>query len=83
LAYICQSWRQAALSYPLFWNSVDISSFSKSRHLLSKLENQLVRSSNVSLDVFWGSGSSSKGPLDTHLLASFWSLAYLMLLGLG
>ncbi|KAJ7206765.1 hypothetical protein GGX14DRAFT_698330 [Mycena pura] len=68
LGFICRSWRQYALSYPLLWSSVTVSCYpcseSKLQWLLSKLRTQLSRATNASLDIYW---SCSDDP-DSRLL---------------
>ncbi|KAJ7194533.1 hypothetical protein GGX14DRAFT_546033, partial [Mycena pura] len=54
LGFICRSWRQCALSYPLLWSSVTVypcSSESKIQQLLAQLQTQLSRATNASLDI--------------------------------
>ncbi|KAJ7194531.1 hypothetical protein GGX14DRAFT_475987, partial [Mycena pura] len=56
LGFICRSWRQYALSYPLLWSSVTVypcSSESKIQQLLAQLQTQLSRATNASLDIHW------------------------------
>ncbi|KAJ7090177.1 hypothetical protein C8R44DRAFT_438972 [Mycena epipterygia] len=54
LGHICRSWRQSALSYPLFWRSIDISSAHSSP--IAMIETQLLRSGNARLDLRWRGG---------------------------
>ncbi|KAJ6563925.1 hypothetical protein B0H19DRAFT_1140008 [Mycena capillaripes] len=58
LGFICRPWRQYALSYPLLWSSLTISTHrewiaSRMTRLLSKLEAQLARSATAPLDISW------------------------------
>ncbi|KAJ7271017.1 hypothetical protein C8J57DRAFT_1320454 [Mycena rebaudengoi] len=71
LGFICRSWRHYALSYPLLWSSVTVSCYpcwyeSETQRLLSKLQTQLSRAANASLDIHW-SGVTHNGP-DSCLL---------------
>ncbi|KAJ7021441.1 hypothetical protein C8F04DRAFT_1241335 [Mycena alexandri] len=68
--FICRSWRHYALSYPLLWSSVTVSCYpswyeSETQRLLSKLQTQLFRAANASLDIHcWYGGNDP----DSHLL---------------
>ncbi|KAJ7214054.1 hypothetical protein GGX14DRAFT_618215 [Mycena pura] len=58
LGFICRSWRHYALSYPILWSSVTVPCYPrfyerKMQRLLSKLQTQLSRATNASLDVHW------------------------------
>ncbi|KAJ7194535.1 hypothetical protein GGX14DRAFT_678592 [Mycena pura] len=60
LGFICRSWRQYALSYPLLWSSVTVSCYpclyeyeKETQRHLSKLQAQLSRATNASLDIHW------------------------------
>ncbi|KAJ7194015.1 hypothetical protein GGX14DRAFT_587025 [Mycena pura] len=58
LGFICRSWRHYALSYPILWSSITVPCYPqfyerKTQRLLSKLQTQLSRATNASLDVHW------------------------------
>ncbi|KAJ6534959.1 hypothetical protein B0H19DRAFT_1184525 [Mycena capillaripes] len=68
LSQVCRAWRQCALACPLLWSFIFIPSSLPStggHSLLSKIENQLIRSSNAPLDIYWRSVQSK---VDTRLL---------------
>ncbi|KAJ7649038.1 hypothetical protein DFH06DRAFT_1208852 [Mycena polygramma] len=56
LGHICQSWRQTALSYSLFWSFITVTVPSLSSPVidhLSRIEAQLIRTAHAPLDISW------------------------------
>ncbi|KAJ7439040.1 hypothetical protein B0H11DRAFT_2103131 [Mycena galericulata] len=82
VGHICRSWRHLALSYPLFWSSIDISPYSR----LPILETQLHRSANAPLDIYWSDTYSDADPHCLDLISaqcSRWRSLHFMSLSAG
>ncbi|KAJ7185254.1 hypothetical protein C8R46DRAFT_375375 [Mycena filopes] len=63
LGHICRTWRGIALSYPRLWTHLTI------RENLPRIEEQLLRSGNALLDVYWFGEQNQRNPGLADLMA--------------
>ncbi|KAJ6455570.1 hypothetical protein C8R47DRAFT_209169 [Mycena vitilis] len=69
LGHICRSWRQAALSYSLFWSSLSVpSALSPITDHLSRIEAQLIRAAHAPLYISWRDVQNKVDPALLHLV---------------